>query len=54
MREPRWCSLLQRKRDNAEVFPAVDASAVEFDTYLEAEAYLDKHSLVYEEPKYGE
>lgn len=23
-------------------------------TYSEAEAYLDKHSLVYEEPKYGE
>ena len=40
--------------DNAEVFPAVDATAVEFDTYSEAKAYVDKHNLVYEEPKYGE
>lgn len=40
--------------DNAEVFPSVNATAVEFDTYLEAKAYVDKHNLVYEEPKYGE
>ena len=32
--------------DNAEVFPAVDATAVEFDTYSEAKAYVDEHSLV--------
>ena len=37
-----------------EVFPAVDATAVEFDTYSEAKAYVDEHNLVYEEPKYGE
>ena len=40
--------------NNAEVFPAVTATAVEFDTYSEAKAYVDKHNLVYEEPKYGE
>ena len=40
--------------DNAEVFPAVNATAVEFDTYSEAKAYVDEHNLVYEEPKYGE
>lgn len=40
--------------DNAEVFPAVNATAVEFDTYQEAKAYVDEHNLVYEEPKYGE
>ena len=40
--------------DNAEVFPAVDATAVEFDKYSEAKAYVDEHGLVYEEPKYGE
>ena len=40
--------------DNAEVFPAVNATAVEFDTYPEAKAYVDEHNLVYEEPKYGE
>ena len=36
------------------VFPAVNATAVEFDTYDEAKAYVDEHNLVYEEPKYGE
>lgn len=40
--------------NNAEVFPAVNATAVEFDTYSEAKAYLDEHNLVYEEPEYGE
>ena len=40
--------------DNAEVFPAVGTTAVEFDTYSEVKAYVDKHNLVYEEPKYGE
>ena len=45
---------LTEKGDNAEVFPAVNATAVEFDTYSEAKAYVDEHNLVYEEPKYGE
>lgn len=45
---------LTEKGDNAEVFPSVNATAVEFDTYSEAKAYVDEHNLVYEEPKYGE
>ena len=45
---------LTEEGDNAEVFPAVNATAVEFDTYLEAKAYVDEHNLVYKEPKYGE
>ena len=40
--------------NNAEVFPAVNTTAVEFHTYSEAKAYVDEHNLVYEEPKYGE
>ena len=40
--------------NNIEVFPAVTATAVEFDTYSEAKAYIDEHNLVYEESKYGE
>lgn len=43
---------LTEEGDNAEVFPAVDATAVEFDTYPGAKAYVDEHGLVYEEPKY--
>ena len=35
--------------DNAEVFPSVNSTAVEFDTYQEAKAYVDQHNLVYEE-----
>lgn len=31
---------LTEEGDNAEVFPAVDATAVEFDTYSEAKAYV--------------
>ena len=27
--------------DNAEVFPSVNSTAVEFDTYQEAKAYVD-------------
>lgn len=38
--------------NNAEVFPAMNTTAVEFDIYLEAKAYVDEHNLVYEEPKY--
>lgn len=45
---------LTEEGNNAEVFPSVNATAVEFDTYPEAKAYVDKHNLVYEEPKYGE
>ncbi len=45
---------LTEEGDNAEVFPAVNATAVEFDTYSEAKAYVAEHNLVYEEPKYGE
>lgn len=45
---------LTEEGDNAEVFPAVDTTAVEFDTYSEAKAYVDEHGLVYEEPKYVE
>ena len=45
---------LTEKGDNAEVFPSVNATAVEFDTYTEAKAYVDEHNLVHEEPKYGE
>lgn len=32
----------------------IDVTAVEFDTYSEAKAYVDEHGLVYEEPKFGE
>lgn len=43
---------LTEEGDNAEVFPSVNATAVEFDTYPEAKAYVDEHNLVYEEPKF--
>ena len=39
---------------NAEIFPAVNATAVEFDTYSEAKAYVYEHNLVYEDPVYVE
>lgn len=39
---------------NAAVYPSVNATAVEFDTYTEAKAYVDEHNLVCEEPEYGE
>ena len=45
---------LTEQGDNAEVFPAVNTTAVEFDTYSEAKAHVDEHGLVCEEPKYGE
>ena len=45
---------LTEKGDNAEVFPAVNVTAVEFNTYSEAKAYVDEHNLLYDEPKYGE
>lgn len=43
---------LTEQCDNAEVYPAVNTTAVEFDTYSEAKAYVDEHNLVYEEPKF--
>ena len=46
--------LISYEGDNSEVFPSVNATAVEFDTYSEAKAYVDEHGLVYEEPKYVE
>lgn len=45
---------LTEEGDNAEVFPSVNATAAEFDTYSEAKAYVDEHGLVYEESKSGE
>ena len=45
-------SPLTEQGDNAEVFPANTATAVEFDTYAEAKAYVDEHGLVYEKPKF--
>lgn len=41
---------LTEQGDNAEVFPATTATAVEFDTYDEAKAYVNEYGLVYEEP----
>ena len=38
---------LTEQGDNAEVFPAVNTTAVEFDDYEEAKAYVDNHGLVY-------
>lgn len=40
---------LTEQGDNAEVFPADTATAVEFDTYNEAKAYVNEHGLTYEE-----
>lgn len=45
---------LTEEGDNTDVFPAVNATAVEFDTYPEAKAYVNEHNLVYEKPEYGE
>ena len=43
---------LTEEGDDAEVFPSANATAVEFDIYPEAKAYVDEHGLVYAEPKY--
>lgn len=40
---------LTEQGDNAEVFPAATATAVEFDTYNEAKSYVEEHGLTYEE-----
>lgn len=45
---------LTEEGDNAEVFPAANTTAVEFDTHEEAKAYVDEHGLVYEEPTLSE
>lgn len=45
---------LTEEGDNGEVYPAVNATAIEFDTYSEAKAYVDEYNLVYEDTKYGE
>ena len=45
---------LTEEGNNAEVFPAVNVTAVEFDTYSEAKTYIDKHNLMYEVQEYGE
>nr|WP_297063998.1 hypothetical protein [Prevotella sp.] len=45
---------LTEEGNNAEVFPSVNATGVEFDKYSEAKAYVDEHNLVYEKPKYRE
>lgn len=37
--------------NNIEVFLAVNVTAVQFDPYLEAKAYVDKHNFVYENYK---
>jgi hypothetical protein len=39
---------LTEEGNNAEVFPSMNATAVEFDTYSEAKAYVDEHNLMYE------
>ena len=44
---------LTEEGDNAEVFPSVNATAVEFDSYSEAKAYVDGHNLVYENQSIG-
>ena len=38
---------LNKESDNSEVYPSVNATAVEFDSYEEAQAYVDAHGLEY-------
>ena len=40
---------LREEGDNAVVYPSVNATAVEFDTYEEAKAYVDAHGLEYKQ-----
>ena len=40
---------LTEEGDNAEVFPSVNATAVEFDSYEEAQAYVDANGLEYKQ-----
>lgn len=41
---------LEEKGMTGETFPANNATSVEFDTYEEAKAYVDKNGLVYPDP----
>jgi len=38
---------LNKEGDNSEVYPSMNATAVEFDSYEEAQAYVDAHGLEY-------
>lgn len=38
---------LNKEGDNSEVYPSVNATAVEFDSYEKAQAYIDEHGLEY-------
>lgn len=38
---------LNKEGENSEVYPSVNATAVEFDSYEEAQAYVDEHGLEY-------
>ena len=38
---------LNKEGDNSEVYPSVNATAVEFDSYEEAQAYVNEHGLEY-------
>ena len=38
---------LNKEGDNSEVYPSVNATAVEFDSYEKAQAYVDAHGLEY-------
>ena len=38
---------LNKEGDNSEVYPSVNATAVEFDSYEEAQVYVDAHGLEY-------
>ena len=39
---------LRPEGDNAEVFPSLNSTAVEFDSYEEALAYVEANGLVFE------
>ena len=40
---------LTKDGDDAVVYPSVNATAVEFDTYDEAKAYVDEYGLEYKQ-----
>ena len=40
---------LNHEGDNAEVYPSIKATAVEFDNYEEAKAYVDANGLEYKQ-----
>ena len=37
---------------NAEIFPSVNATVIEFNTYLESKVYVYEHNFVHNELKY--